>query len=90
MRAYYLDNLPGDQRLQHDSGRSTDSDHLHELGVLHWTIPLDTPGGWEPAIDTISEKRGYRNRDTVNVTKEGLGDAYESKLKSFFEECVVW
>jgi 1,2-dihydroxy-3-keto-5-methylthiopentene dioxygenase len=88
MRAYYFDNLPGDQRLQHDSGRSTDSDHLRELGVLYWTIPLDTPGGWELAIDTLCKERGYRNRDTVNITKEGLGDAYESKLKSFYEECV--
>jgi 1,2-dihydroxy-3-keto-5-methylthiopentene dioxygenase len=88
MRAYYFDNLPGDQRFQHDSGRTTDSDHLRELGVLYWTIPLDTPGGWELAIDTLCKERGYRNRDTVNITKEGLGDAYESKLKSFYEECV--
>jgi ARD/ARD' family len=89
MRAYYFDNLPGDQRLQHDSGRPTDSNHLSQLGVLYWTIPPDTPGGWEPAIDTIAVKQGYRNRDTINVTKEGLGDLYETKLKSFFEECVV-
>jgi 1,2-dihydroxy-3-keto-5-methylthiopentene dioxygenase len=86
MRAYYFDNLPGDQRLQHDSGRSTDPDHLRKLGVLHWTIPLDTTGGWESAINEISDQQGYKNRDTINVTKEGLGDLYESKLKSFFEE----
>jgi 1,2-dihydroxy-3-keto-5-methylthiopentene dioxygenase len=90
MRAYYFDNLPGDQRLQHDSGRSIDSGHLRKLGVLHWVIPLaqESPaiGGWESEIDAIAEKQGYKNRDTIHVTKEGLGDQYESKLKSFFEE----
>jgi 1,2-dihydroxy-3-keto-5-methylthiopentene dioxygenase len=89
MRAYYFDNIPGDQRLQHDSGRSADSSHLRKLGVLHWTIPLDSPGGWESEINKIAERRGYKNRDIINVTKEGLGDLYESKLKSFFEEYVA-
>ncbi|KAH9993934.1 Acireductone dioxygenase [Russula vinacea] len=86
MRAYYFDNLPGDQRLQHDSGTSVDLAGLRRLGVLYWTIPVDSPGGWESEIDRIAEQQGYKNRDTVNVTKEGLGDQYESRLKSFFEE----
>jgi len=88
MRAYYLDNLPGDQRLQHDSGRSVDPPHLRKLGVIHWAIPLNqnSPGEWESEIDAIAKQQGYKNRDTCNVTKEGLGDQYESKLKSFFEE----
>jgi 1,2-dihydroxy-3-keto-5-methylthiopentene dioxygenase len=88
MHAYYFDNLPGDQRLQHDSGRSIDSNHLRKLGVLHSTIPLaqDGSGGWESEIDAIAVQQGYKNRDTINVTKEGFGDQYESKLKSFFEE----
>lgn len=89
MRAYYFDNLPGDQRLQHDSGRSVNSAHLYKLGVLYESIPPEGPGGWESKIDTIAEQQGYKNRDIVNVTKEGLGDLYESKLKSFFEECVA-
>ncbi|KAH9052356.1 1,2-dihydroxy-3-keto-5-methylthiopentene dioxygenase [Lactarius vividus] len=86
MRTYYFDNLPGDQRLPHDSGRPLDPDHLRKLGVLYWTVPLDTAGGYEAEIDRIAEKQGYKNRDTINVTKEGLGDLYESKLKSFFDE----
>ncbi|CAE7229522.1 unnamed protein product [Rhizoctonia solani] len=32
------------------------------------------------------EERGYRNRDTINVSRDGLGDLYESKIKGFFEE----
>jgi 1,2-dihydroxy-3-keto-5-methylthiopentene dioxygenase len=89
MRAYYLDNLPGDQRLRHDSGKSTDHDHLRRLRVLNWTVPLDSPGGWESEIDRIAERHGYKNRDTINISKKGLGDLYESKLRSFFEECVA-
>ncbi|CAG8541872.1 22472_t:CDS:2 [Gigaspora rosea] len=34
-------------------------------------------------IDKICEDRNYKNRDEVC---EGLGDAYESKIKTFFEE----
>jgi 1,2-dihydroxy-3-keto-5-methylthiopentene dioxygenase len=90
MRAYYFDNLPGDQRLPHESERSVDIAELRKIGVLYWTVPLnqETPGGWESEIDRIAEQQGYKNRDTINVTKEGLGDLYETKLKSFFEECV--
>ncbi|KAI0259758.1 1,2-dihydroxy-3-keto-5-methylthiopentene dioxygenase [Gloeopeniophorella convolvens] len=86
MRAYYFDNVPGDQRLKHDSGRPVDAEYLRKLNVLHWTVPLDIPGGWEGEIDKIARERSYKNRDMINVTKEGLGDAYEAKLKMFFEE----
>jgi len=89
MRAYFLDDLLGDQRLPHDSGKFTDPAHLRGLGVLYWTIPLDNPGGWEIEIDRIAEQHSYKNRDIINISKEGLGDLYESKLKSFFEECVA-
>ncbi len=90
MRAYYFDNLPGDQRLPHNSEIYVDNADLRKLGVLHWTIPVDqnSPGGWETEIDKIAEQQGYKNRDTMNVTKEGLGDQYETKLKTFFEEYV--
>ncbi|KAI0312940.1 1,2-dihydroxy-3-keto-5-methylthiopentene dioxygenase [Amylostereum chailletii] len=86
MRAWYFDNLPGDQRLLHDSGNSVSEEHLKSLNVLHWRIPIDIEGGWEPAIDAVAQERSYKNRDTINVTKEGLGDAYEDKLKTFFHE----
>lgn len=88
MRAYYFDNLPGDQRLPHESERSVDIAALRKIGVLHWTVPLDQKGEWESEIDRIADQQGYKNRDTINVTKEGLGDLYETKLKSFFEECA--
>lgn len=35
-----------------------------------------------------AKDRVYRNRDEINVSKEGLGDLYETKLKGFFS-CVL-
>lgn len=85
MRAYFYDNIPGDQRLLHDSGESVDEATLKALGVLYWHIPLE---GNEERIEDIARERDYKNRDIINVTKEGLGDQYEAKLKMFFAEYV--
>ncbi|KAG2131209.1 Acireductone dioxygenase ARD family [Suillus cothurnatus] len=82
MRAYYFDNIPGDQRLPHDSGNPVSDHILKSLGLLHWYIPTSE----QNQIDTIAEERSYKNRDTITVTKQGLGDLYEAKLKSFYEE----
>ena len=73
MRAYYYDNLPGDQRLAHDyvPSRPVSVDALKALGVSYWSIPVE---GYESKIDSIAKEREYKNRDTVNVSKEGLGD----------------
>ena len=60
-------------------------EELKKLGVLYWSIPTSN---WEPDIDRVAEERDYKNRDRLNVTKEGLGDQYEAKLKSFFSEFV--
>ena len=85
MRAYYFDNIPGDQRLPHDSMRPVSEEHLKALNILHWTIQGDN---WEEQINAIARERKYKNRDEINITKEGLGDAYEEKIKSFYQECV--
>lgn len=53
--------------------------------TLPRSIPVDSDGKWEQAVDGVATKRGYKNRDVINVTKEGLGDSYEAKLKMFFE-----
>ncbi|KAG8997332.1 1,2-dihydroxy-3-keto-5-methylthiopentene dioxygenase [Tulasnella sp. 427] len=85
MRAYYFDNQPGDQRLPHDydPSRPVDVDTLNKIGVLYWRVPVED---YRSQIDAIAAERDYKNRDTINVTKEGLGDQYEAKIKSFFEE----
>jgi len=86
MRAYYYDNLPGDQRLDHDSGRPVDLDHLRKLGVLLWHVPIDDSGVWEADVDKIAEEQGCKSRDIMDVTKEGLGDQFDTMLEKYFAE----
>jgi len=85
VRAYYFDDLPGDQRLLHDSGIPVDDATLAAIDVLHWHIPVPSTDDY-PEIDTVARERGYKNRDVITITKEGLGDLYEAKLKNFYEE----
>ena len=80
--AHSIDNNPGDQRLLHDSGWDVSEATLWSFEVLHWLIPVEN---WKE-INEVAKERDYKNRDTINVTKEGLGDLYESKIKMFFEE----
>ncbi|TRM55666.1 Acireductone dioxygenase ARD family [Schizophyllum amplum] len=85
MRAYYYDNVAGDQRLLHDSppSQSVSEERLKELNVLHRNIPL---AGHEQQLDRVMAERGYKHRDKIHVSKEGLGEIYESKIKAFFDE----
>ena len=73
MRAYYFDNLPGDQRLPHDyvPSRPVSEETFSKLALKHWHIPVD---GHEAEVDEIARLQGYKNRDTINVSKAGLGD----------------
>jgi 1,2-dihydroxy-3-keto-5-methylthiopentene dioxygenase len=73
MRAYYFDNLPGDQRLPHDyiPSQPVAPETLAALNVRSWTIPVE---GYESKVDEIAKARGYKNRDTINVSKEGMGE----------------
>lgn len=45
-----------------------------------------TAEGWEPKINEIAQEQGYKNRDMIHCSKEGLGSAYGDKLRTFFEE----
>ncbi|KAF5354362.1 hypothetical protein D9758_010752 [Tetrapyrgos nigripes] len=89
MRAYYFDNLPGDQRLPHDSipSRPVSDESLAAINVHHWRIPVDC-GDCEEQLNAVAKERGYRNRDTLSISKEGLGDLYEEKIKGFYQEHI--
>ncbi|KAI9810995.1 MAG: 1,2-dihydroxy-3-keto-5-methylthiopentene dioxygenase [Pycnora praestabilis] len=80
MKAYWYDNLPGDQRKDHDSGRAVSLDHLSQLGVIYHNCPEIS------SVDKIAEERKYKNRDEITVSKEKMGDVYEDKVKMFFNE----
>lgn len=73
MRAYYFDNIPGDQRLPHDyvPSRPVSDATLAAINVKHWHIPVE---GYETRIDALAKEQGYKNRDTINVSKEGMGE----------------
>ncbi|KAH8653652.1 ARD/ARD' family-domain-containing protein [Xylariales sp. PMI_506] len=80
MRAYWYDNLEGDQRLPHDSGKDVTPADLEKLGVLYFRLPeLDS-------VNELAAKRGYKNRDEITVSPEKMGAIYEDKVKSFFDE----
>ncbi|KAJ6456991.1 Acireductone dioxygenase ARD family [Mycena vitilis] len=87
MRAYYFDNVPGDQRLAHDyiPSRPVPLPTLSALGVHFWPIPVDSPD-WEASVNAIAKERGYKNRDTIDVSRAGMGAVYEEKIRGFFEE----
>ncbi|KAK4114059.1 Acireductone dioxygenase [Canariomyces notabilis] len=80
MKAYLYDNLPGDQRLPHDSGTALSASDLSAIGVLYYHI--DSIEG----VDALAAERGYKNRDEITVSPEKMGDAYETKVKMFFDE----
>jgi len=90
MKAYWFNEESyaqnPDQKLPHTYSpeRIVSSEELRRLDLRYWSIPIEE--GWEPQIEKVATENNYKNRDTINCTKEGLGDRYESMLKSFFEE----
>ncbi|OJT03921.1 1,2-dihydroxy-3-keto-5-methylthiopentene dioxygenase 1 [Trametes pubescens] len=88
MRAYYLDDIPGDQRLPHDSGRAIALETLAALGVLYWRIPTNSPEEWEKKINAIADERNYRSRDVVTASRESLGGEFDAKMAMFFKEHI--
>jgi 1,2-dihydroxy-3-keto-5-methylthiopentene dioxygenase len=86
MRAYFFDNLEGDQRLPHDSGIEVSEEVLKSIGVLHWHIPVDAQGKYEQEVAAVAKERDYKNHDIIAISKESLGDEYETKIKNFYHE----
>ncbi|KZV64247.1 ARD-domain-containing protein [Peniophora sp. CONT] len=76
---------PGDQRAPHDSGNPVSLAHLRFIIAAYRSVLVDYPD-WEEKINAVVRKRGLKNRDMINVSKKGSGQAYESMLKMFFEE----
>ena len=90
MRAYYYDNLPGDQRLPHDCipSRPVSAKGIEQLGIKFWHIPVD---GYESKVDAIANERGYKNRELTDVSKEGLGEvSHSGKWYSTMDLAHLW
>ena len=84
MKAYYYEG-EGDQRLAH-LGETVSPDSLAALGVLTWQFAGLSDAEMRSKVDAIASERGYRNRDEITVSREAMGDVYESKVKMFFHE----
>ncbi|OQO03502.1 1,2-dihydroxy-3-keto-5-methylthiopentene dioxygenase [Cryoendolithus antarcticus] len=80
MKAYYYDNVPGDQRLPHDSGRPVPPSALEALNVTHHYLPDDLD-----SVNRIATSRNYKNRDEIEISPTLLPN-YEEKVKTFFHE----
>ncbi|KAI4786340.1 1,2-dihydroxy-3-keto-5-methylthiopentene dioxygenase [Aureobasidium sp. EXF-8845] len=79
MKAYWYDNIEGDQRLPHDSGRPVTPTDLSALGIIcHHYPSLDS-------VNTLASSRNYKNRDEVTISPTTL-PYYEEKVKIFFHE----
>ncbi|KAI5475444.1 amidase family protein [Pseudohyphozyma bogoriensis] len=76
------DDIEGDQRAPHNSGDSApvDLDVLEQLGLV------PRAGIDEDEVSRIAKQRDYKNQDEIKVSREGLGELYEEKLKGFFRE----
>lgn len=89
LEAWVMDNVEGDQRLPHktDPVQMLSAEALASVGVIHWVVPVEEK---DPADSEVLQKirkdRGYNNHDIITVSKEKMGDVYESKIKMFFEE----
>jgi len=80
MKVYYHDESEAHPTADHDSTHEyLDLEALkaiHVLGFVNQSME---------EVDKLAEERGYVARDEINVTKEGLGEMYEQKIKSFYE-----
>ncbi|CAL9727973.1 acireductone dioxygenase [Monosporozyma unispora] len=84
VRAYIHDNNnKEDFRLPHDSGVEVTLQHLQQLGVLYYHITRPEN------VDTLAQKRGYKNQDVVNIslaTFQNDQNDLLQKLNVFYEE----
>uniref|UniRef100_A0A2M4AL13 Acireductone dioxygenase n=1 Tax=Anopheles triannulatus TaxID=58253 RepID=A0A2M4AL13_9DIPT len=87
VRAWFMDNEPTDQRLEHqlDPPKFLSLDELFSsTGVEYFKINIptyDTDG----VLEKIRKDRGYSYEDEITCSEACLPD-YENKLKIFFTE----
>lgn len=81
VEAYYHDNDDSvDFREPHNSGEALSLEQLANIGVIYKYCPT------EAEMDKVALERGYKNRDTVRMSSETLGDQLLPKLRTFYTE----
>ncbi|GAA99214.1 uncharacterized protein L969DRAFT_102588 [Mixia osmundae IAM 14324] len=69
-----------DPTLPHHSGRAVPLDVLAKLGL----VPLTSQK--QDQVDKLASERGYKHRDEIHVSRAGLGDQYDAKIKMFYAQ----
>ncbi|KAF7353523.1 1,2-dihydroxy-3-keto-5-methylthiopentene dioxygenase [Mycena sanguinolenta] len=67
----YFDNHPTDRRLPH---------------ITNPARPVSAETLAKLGVLSVASERGYKNRDVINVSREGMGSVYEEKIRGLFEE----
>ncbi|SCU94518.1 LAME_0F07756g1_1 [Lachancea meyersii CBS 8951] len=81
VEAYYHDNDDSvDFREPHNSGEKVSLEQLERVGAFYKHCPTLAE------VDQVSLDRAYKNRDSVSISSESLGDALMPKLKTFYAE----
>ncbi|CEP60408.1 acireductone dioxygenase (Ni2+-requiring) LALA0_S01e10176g [Lachancea lanzarotensis] len=81
VEAYYHDNDDSvDFREPHNSGEKVSLEQLARIGAFYKFCPT------LKEVDQVALDRAYKNRDTVSISKESLGDALLPKLQTFYAE----
>ncbi|KAK7206067.1 Acireductone dioxygenase ARD family [Myxozyma melibiosi] len=84
MHIYYYDNVEGDQRDDHYSGKDLSAADIAKLGVSAYFF-----SGEEALsqVDALAKERSYKNKDEICISPASFGaDVYEEKVKIFYKE----
>ena len=84
VEAYYHDNKDTEDNFSeaHNSGEPVALSHLESIGVIYHNISTTED------LDTLAQKRNYKNRDVVNLSLATFPDleAFNNKMKQFYKE----
>ncbi|KAL9634426.1 MAG: hypothetical protein Q9164_004097 [Protoblastenia rupestris] len=80
MKAYWYDNVEGDQRDDHYTDRTLSVEYLSRIGIIYYHCPNISD------VDSIANARSYKNRDEITVSPDQMGPVYEEKVRMFFSE----
>ncbi|KAI9335090.1 ARD/ARD' family-domain-containing protein [Obelidium mucronatum] len=85
---YFNSESKHDQRElnQYSPNKPVSLEELGKIGVLYDFIDASLGEAYySKQIDEFSKKRGYKNRDVINIHKDTFPN-YDEKIKTFFEE----
>ncbi|SCU84267.1 LAFA_0D09054g1_1 [Lachancea sp. 'fantastica'] len=81
VQAYYHDNVDSvDFREPHNSGEEVSLQQLERIGAFYRFCPTLED------VNQVATDRNYKNRDTVSISAETLGEALLPKLQTFYAE----